>query len=347
MQHIGIFVQGLVRWRGYSLDSGCKMEIRKLLYKSKRSQGFTLVELLVVIAIIGILVALLLPAVQAAREAARRNNCLSNMKQISLAMMNHHDTFSRLPTDFYKSNPDWPRINPYIQILPFIEASVIAQLYDKTKSPSDPVNVVLFRNQDKVFQCPSDTPQQMIVAGDTGPDEPRDWKGNYAICYGSGANNQMQWNSDNPADTSLLRRGAFGFRKEVSFRKIIDGTSKTLMLGEMLQAPSFDVNGSRDRRGRIWVNNHIAYQFSAIFPPNAEDKDRTRCNEDNEPEIMPCTDINATATNNSYMLSRSRHPGGVQISFCDASARFVSDSIERDLWRAAATKAGEEVERID
>ena len=325
-----------------------------------KASGFTLVELLVVIAIIGILVALLLPAVQAAREAARRNNCLSNFKQISLAMINHHDVFKRLPTDYYKPTDSAPAYTPYIQALPFIEASVIANLYNKNLSPSDPENVVLFRNADPIFFCPSDEPQQMIEAGDNGIAEPRDWKSNYGLNHGSDNYKEMGFDKSATQVANMsaaqradhndkkLLRGVFGWKEEISFRNITDGTSKTLMLVEMIQAPSIDEN-NQDRRGRIWVNNFGAYQVSTLGQPNSDLFDKTVCTTLVPPDpAIPCRRKNGASRNgDTYMLSRSRHPGGVQVSFCDGSARFVSDNVDLDTWKAVSTRSGEEPLTLD
>lgn len=320
------------------------MEFRLEQSNRCRTFGFTLVELLVVIAIIGILVALLLPAVQAAREAARRASCISNIKQLSLAMINHHDTFKRLPTDSYKANDSQKIQTPYVQFLPFIEGSVLAELYDPTVLAKN--NSELFSRQDPIFSCPTDTPQQMIVANDP---TPLDWKSNYGLNYGSAGYKDLGFggSTNNPEtdEKRELRRGSFGHKEQITFRKITDGTSKTLMINEMIQAPSFE-NNSIDRRARIWVPNFGAFQIMTLFSPNSSREDRTRCNPDVEPDMLPCTNLTGGQQNDPgqaiYMLARSRHPAGVQVSFCDGSARFVSDDIDLDVWKAASTRAGEE-----
>ncbi len=121
-----------------------------------RTRGFTLVELLVVIAIIGTLVALLLPAVQAAREAARRSQCTNNLKQLALAAHNFHDTNNKFPSSVRPAGlTPLPRIAGLTFLLPFIEQQAAYDLYDKTKNWHDVVNLPVTSNPIPVFTCPS------------------------------------------------------------------------------------------------------------------------------------------------------------------------------------------------
>ena len=135
------------------------------------SQGFTLVELLVVIAIIGILVALLLPTVQAAREAARRMSCSNNLKQIGLALHNYHDTYNSLPTGwadwtgFYSGTVQVRASHANVALLPFTEAGNLADRYDDHVPWDHPNNQPLATFMPEFYACPS-APQ----AGEVGPD---------------------------------------------------------------------------------------------------------------------------------------------------------------------------------
>ncbi len=129
-------------------------------------RGFTLVELLVVIAIIGILVALLLPAVQAAREAARRTQCTNNLKQLGLAAHNFHDTYNKLPSSIRPGGlTTAPRIAGLTFLLPFIEQNTIYEKYDQTVNWSHANNLPYTSMQIKGFQCPS-SPDPKRLDGD-------------------------------------------------------------------------------------------------------------------------------------------------------------------------------------
>ena len=130
---------------------------------SCRQRGFTLVELLVVIAIIGILIALLLPAVQAARESARRTQCSNNLKQIGLALHVHHDQKKSLPSSIRPGGlTTAPRIAGLTLLMPFLEQQNIYSAYDQTKNWSDPINVPVTSTPVSSFQCPSSPEPQRL-----------------------------------------------------------------------------------------------------------------------------------------------------------------------------------------
>src|SRR3954465_7055791 len=116
-------------------------------------RGFTLVELLVVIAIIGILVALLLPAIQSAREAARRTQCINNMHQLGLAHTMHHNAFQYLPVDV-NAQKGQPML--YLQMLPFMEGSIIKDAYNFTQNATSDYNLALLSREEPMLRCPSD-----------------------------------------------------------------------------------------------------------------------------------------------------------------------------------------------
>lgn len=284
-----------------------------------RRRAFTLVELLVVIAIIGILIALLLPAVQAAREAARRAKCLNNLKQLGLALQMHHDAMGHLPVE--PRNSGGQDVMIMLQLLPYMEGSNLADLYDDSKKPSQ--QTVLFSHEEPMFMCPSDQSYIMVTAADGAGDR----KGNYGISFGFGNLGQLR--------ADIERRGPWWMGKEISFRRVTDGASNTMIMMEMIQIPS---EGTlNDRRARIWVNNSAAYQLSTIFPPNSDAKDVTRCDPANDEEFAPCQRKNSNYTDDAILSSRSRHTGGVMVSFCDGSATFEADDIDIDVWRAQST----------
>lgn len=300
-------------------------------------RGFTLVELLVVIAIIGILIALLLPAVQAAREAARRSQCANNLKQIGVAMHNYHDIYKTLPVGAYSCC--WGTWK--VAILPYIEQLNLRQLYvdyNKYGFPVDnaryshPINRHAVTTRISTYQCPSDTPNPNIFIAHITSD-------NYAVNYGNtGLGQQSNLNG--------VRFGGAPFKDSGShtsdaiayaFRDIPDGLSNTLMVAEVQQGVG------RDLRGFSWWGD--ASGFEAYLPPNSflPDVIYTPFYCSNHPEYnLPCIGT-PTATQPSMYAARSRHPAGVQVVSCDGAGHFVSDSISLIVWQMASTAHGAEM----
>ena len=338
--------------------------------KNAVAAGFTLVELLVVIAIIGVLVALLLPAIQAAREAARRSQCTNNMRQLGIAMQNYHsgnksfppgDLGYRNPTNIGASrvvnNPSQPGFIPFtpnvVFLLPFLEESTRFNAYDRKLDWDAQPRAVLEQITGTLptYQCPSDEGQRMLVTTSGGGSSSKDLgdhKGNYGVCWGS-VNFMDQYdqsimpgeNNQNLFTAVDHYRAPFGTGWGARIAQITDGTSNTLAMMEMLQAPSED--GKVDRRARIW--NHLAgtYQISTSLTPNSESNDKSGCV--NRPEMgLPCS---STGPENAASLgSRSRHPGGVQVVMCDASAHFVADGIDPIVWKSLSSIDGGEVAQL-
>jgi prepilin-type N-terminal cleavage/methylation domain-containing protein/prepilin-type processing-associated H-X9-DG protein len=300
-------------------------------------RGFTLIELLVVIAIIAVLIGLLLPAVQKVREAANRGKCLNNLKQIALAMHHYHDAHRTLPEGM--SPLGWGHGTWQGLILPHLEQDNVARLYrgyanrdgtgDTYYSAANVRDVTGLRFV--ALTCPSDTP----AAGQT-------WGGcsyhNYAVNYGNTALEEI----GEPTYTMEEYNGVpflgapFYMGKPQRLTDIGDGTSQTLLAAEVVQGQRHDL------RGLTWWGPGGG--FETYLRPNDTNPDvvwydRSWCDSDppNPPWGLYSGDPKRT------FAARSRHVGGVQVSFCDGSARFIADAIDPGVWRALGTANGGEV----
>jgi prepilin-type N-terminal cleavage/methylation domain-containing protein/prepilin-type processing-associated H-X9-DG protein len=320
----------------------------------RSSAGFTLVELLVVIAIIGILVALLLPAVQAARESARRAQCTSNLKNIALALHNYHDSKKEFPAAIrYPANTNYDPLtdtrlfwNWAIDILPYIEESTLAsslkidaatRLY--ATSGTD-INIEERGAEIPVMLCPSDIGRGNLFQGSGG-----NWgRGNYGYNSFEFWPNSGVWKTffTDPLVRELynFNIGMGGFddgdnRQVLNFNKMTDGSTKTIMLAEMRVGV-----GPRDRRG-VWAlgmcgsNMHCRH---AGYPIN----DCAGYNDDiyKPDEILAdggslsallsdCMGIDTNVNASGQSTVRSRHTGGANVAMADASVRFLGDFIDQ------------------
>ncbi|QDU56676.1 Fimbrial protein precursor [Aeoliella mucimassa] len=314
--------------------------------------AFTLVELLVVIAIIGILVALLLPAVQAAREAARRSACQNNVKQLSLAVLNFESQYGRLPEGALGRPPKdvnhaYPQVQPRTPfiafIFSFIEQNERADLWDPDKDSYS--QDIATHGPLAVMHCQSD--QQILYP------TKQDAKGNYGINWGEWTYGQQL--APDPTDrTQVIDKtkpyAPFWLEYGANIAHITDGTSNTLCMMEMRQAPTTDSGTPTfDRRGRIWNDDVSSYQITTRYEPNSTTPDFAAC-PSSASEVLrmaedgiPCTSNPGNAANTGYMSARSLHPGGVMVSFIDGSSRFISDDIDLTVWRAYSTKSRGEV----
>jgi prepilin-type N-terminal cleavage/methylation domain-containing protein/prepilin-type processing-associated H-X9-DG protein len=328
--------------------------------------GFTLVELLVVIAIIGILVALLLPAIQAAREAARRAQCQSNIHNAALAVLNYESARKVLPNgmSFDQSKggsiqsmttnfgPNW-----IILVLPYMEEQALRDAFDPasftppyTLSISDPNqngrNYKARGTPIPVLLCPSDDFNRTPFGGYGG-----NWaRTNYAasagrdFIYGTYMNgpNSDPWSGSNPAlgHGYQCQRGVMGPNAGVELRQVKDGTSKTIMLGEIRAGIT-----QADGRGS-WALGHAGASLLAKYG-GGSDANGPNCPFSNSDDVVsdvgdstgvcgPRTNPQAIAENMSASSSqvfdqatvRSKHPGGVHVAMCDGSVQFITDDIE-------------------
>lgn len=293
-------------------------------------RGFTLVELLVVIAIIGILVALLLPAIQAAREAARRTQCSNNLKQLAVALHNYHDSYNSFPPAV---TGDGRRATWFLRIMPFVEMGTV---YDEINwTDSSPIwNRAVLRplmeTRFAAIMCPSDTKAESR--------KPRGFYANYMANFGT-----VRFYHPNIVVQGLSPNGDGVFYADsyTKFAGITDGTSNTLLLGEILISPaigdSFN-SGTYEARGCIWDGDSGGGVFSARAEPNTGTPDMfAYCKTSTDPywqAYTPCRGPAGGANIARHIAARSLHPGGVQVALADGSVRFISNTIES--WRPEA-----------
>lgn len=335
---------------------------------SRRRPGFTLIELLVVIAIIAVLIALLLPAVQAAREAARRIQCVNNMKQLGLAIHNYHDINGALPPGRIWNGTNWKTIFSgelnttwFCLMLPMFEQGNLANAFNFSLGSEGPfvgpfplgyiANSTVAGTKIAVFQCPSDRSITWnINPGYGGPLSAINvTKGNYVVSWGN-----TSWGQNlSGALSANYIQSAFGHRMNINLAAIIDGTSNTVFMGEVLQGGQYDV------RGLMWSSIPGGASFMTRFTPNSY-KDYLNITNggdwlNNDPSFgfctsdpvhqLPCT-ANASDSD-AFAGSRSRHPGGVNVVMGDGSVRFVKNTINAATWVALNTIAGSEVISAD
>jgi prepilin-type N-terminal cleavage/methylation domain-containing protein/prepilin-type processing-associated H-X9-DG protein len=284
-------------------------------------RGFTLVELLVVIAIIGILVAILLPAVQSARESARRTQCANNLKQMALAVHSYDNATGRFPSakDLQKRPAGVLASSAFVAILPYVEQQTMLSQFDFTLGPNQGTNFAVINQPVPLFVCPSMTTPRDIplpqCTGDVGAPS------SYAVSTGT-----MYF-----YDLNLVENGAiidallFGWTS-AGLISTADGASNTLLIGELDYGltnypdpcfPGQSLGGTT--------------QWSTGYPGVA----------------LGCT---AGVFNSHRLITgyrewptfRSEHPGGVNFVMADGSARFVATAINADTLDALATRAGGE-----
>ncbi len=315
-------------------------------------RGLTLVELLAVIAIIGVLLALLLPAVQSARESARRTACGNNFKQIALAMLAHHESLRVLPAGTQSTisgdlvgasitsspgSPCWFRDIAFntvgrapwsVMILPYMEQNDRYGLFNLTasfnglitdgdfniNSPAPPsANIAQQRNANPSFQCPSDRKAGTSVSGTAS------WHTNYVGVQGGGATTQCKAEHDH---STFFKNGVLYHNSKISMAHVRDGASNTLMVGEtsVLAGPSsawWAVSWASTVRIEPHANN-IPVSVSAASDP---------------------INVRPMPASFTYRSFSSAHRGGVFFALCDGSVQFFSDDVNLDVYRQMGQRA--------
>jgi prepilin-type N-terminal cleavage/methylation domain-containing protein/prepilin-type processing-associated H-X9-DG protein len=315
----------------------------------RRLLGFTLVELLVVIAIIGLLVSLLLPAVQTAREAARRMSCTNNLKQVGLAIHNYHDALGRFPSA-YVANTRHPSRDPDTfdgpqgfgwgaLILPYLEQGSLQQQFD--------LNVACWHNKNanaagqklKIFLCPTATGNLTPIFDVKDEDErvlARFSRSNYI----ANAGQEEGWGDDQFEDYSHISDGPLYRNSRTRVADVTDGLSQTVFIGEHSSVLS----------NKTWVGVVPGAMVCANdpnkFPITECDFAATLVNVHSGPavgEIDPVTGFAPIHPPNSPLCHvcqmYSEHPSGSNVLLGDGSVRFVSMFIHQPTWAALSSRA--------
>jgi prepilin-type N-terminal cleavage/methylation domain-containing protein/prepilin-type processing-associated H-X9-DG protein len=341
----------------------------------RNRRAFTLVELLVVIAIIGVLIALLLPAVQKAREAANRTSCKNNLKQLGLALHNYESTTKLFPPAF-KSNQDadpifaglpayffsWSalaQLNPYLEQTNIYNAMDLKQpIYVPPLFNISPANQFAVQQIVPTFLCPSDKMEPVSVAYG----EPIIGPTNYAVCLGTGTTN-----GGPPFGSPWKADGMFQAKKANKIASITDGLTHTVAMSESLLG-----DGDESAFGPIPGDPQLVYAYTGFGTPlndsncansnlwNVENRrgfmwasGEIRCASYNHyytpnAKIYDCISNDLTVgeamfTAIGFRAARSRHPGGVNVLLGDGSVQFMTDNVDLATWRAISTRSGAEV----
>jgi prepilin-type N-terminal cleavage/methylation domain-containing protein/prepilin-type processing-associated H-X9-DG protein len=340
----------------------CAFTSKTFHRRSATRTGFTLVELLVVIAIIGVLVALLLPAIQAAREAARRSSCSNNLKQLGLALQNYHDARKAFPYADVQSpsavsvtyavttanqGPNW-----VVAILPFIEGGNVITLYNKAAFWMDAGANASFRSSNLPFMiCPSDSFAPVPFNGyntatTNGPQS--NWGRG---CYGANASVYYASHACETAavwNGNINGKGVMANNVSLSMKQITDGTSKVVALGELRADPS--PSGCRGVWGFplgasvLWCFGGSNYdQGSNNFYTGGPNWAGTAtgsagdtvsgCAQGITTQQLYALGMGCQNNNNNDIIGpKSQHPGGLQTVFCDGSVHWIDDSIQVGAW---------------
>jgi prepilin-type N-terminal cleavage/methylation domain-containing protein/prepilin-type processing-associated H-X9-DG protein len=321
-----------------------------------RRSGFSLVELLVVIGIIGVLTALLIPAVQSSRAAASRSSCANNLRQLAIAAQNHESALGYFPAGSvakeFAAEPTaaWTfyRWSALAMLTPYLENTAAFNSLDLSvplygsNFEVRPENVEAVKTWVAEFLCPSD--ELRMLSEDFAPTS-------YAACAGTGAN------GGTPRDTD----GIFFINSQLRVSQLTDGTSKTALMSESILGDPRPANHDpqteykfsflapltqalcsganqwnvTDPRGFAWVNGEFRCAlYNHHMAPNSS-----------TPDCMGVTiggSVQTRYTPYGWRTARSRHPGGVNVALADGSLQFVADLIDLDVWQALATIAGNE-----
>ncbi|QDU64816.1 Type II secretion system protein G precursor [Planctomycetes bacterium Pan216] len=306
-------------------------EEQNIVIRNKPSMvGFTLVELLVVIAIIGVLVSLLLPAVQQARESARRSMCTNNLKQLATSLHNYHDAHSVFPYG-RRGGATLDRETWFHRLLPYMDQTAIFDKYEEQNetycwhTSDDVISTVV-----PMLSCPSDPSSP----GFGGASTRMGFQGNYVGLNGNGI-----------ITHGSSAKGMFWSYSSVSLGNVLDGTSKTILASEVIVRGTQPVSGAWGAGGGYWGGSSGgSYAFTTLEPPNPLIPDVLYGCKDENLASAPCRSTGSYT--NPEIYARSLHPGGVNAALVDGTVIFVGNSIDADLFRALGTRAGGEITEL-
>jgi len=282
-----------------------------------RHRAFTLVELLVVIAIIGILIALLLPAVQAAREAARRSQCQNHLKQWGIALHSFHDTYKKLPAGGYPdvSGGFYRVMSGFVPLLPFVEQTTIYDKFDIRQNIAHANNAEALKQTVPIMFCPSrrgPTVTSNISRGD------------YAFSAG-GEGSHINTPNLEPSGTSTYFKGMFSQCDKVRFALITDGLSNTIAMGEKRIEEYRDASGTLIDGATVDYIDGPQYRWGYHATRNMK-----------SPLNRPLV---TSSWNDLDANFASRHPGGAHFLFGDGAVHFLSETINWDTYQNLANRA--------
>jgi prepilin-type N-terminal cleavage/methylation domain-containing protein/prepilin-type processing-associated H-X9-DG protein len=270
----------------------------------RRRPGFTLIELLVVISVIGILIALLLPAVQSAREAARRSTCQNHLRQLALGLHNYHDQHRCLPPGAIIRGPSQSTLSGWgwaAMLLPQLEQSALYRTCDFSRPTATGTNRPLIQSTLAIMRCPSDIAPDVIDCEITGYPDVKVAAGNYV------------------ASDALLSGLSC-----VRFGEVTDGLSRTLMLGERNTHPPIDGTLPYTSSWCGYIAESTTYVFAS------------------RPYISVTGERPINRSGSSPISFSSRHPGGAHFARADGSVAFIGDTIDADVLSALGTINGGE-----
>ena len=316
-----------------------------------RRSAFTLVELLVVIAIIGILVSLLLPAIQAAREAARRSACLNNARQLGIAAHNYHDALKKFPSSIRPAGlTSLPRIAGMTLLLPYFEEANLFKRYDQKENWSSAKNKPISATPIAILNCPS-TPDHDRLDG---LPEANPWTPDIAA--------PTDYSPTVSVDARLKTQGLVDFagdgtlkkNSNSKFKDVTDGTSKTILYAESAARPFlYHGNTRNDDVTKIRVNAGGWARPASDFSVDGSSYDGKTLP---GPCAMNCTngeDVGSAFPHSYYGTEGtseafSLHNGGAHFTFADGSARFINDQISiREFARLVTRNGGEMTPTLD
>lgn len=331
--------------------------------KNCPQSGFTIIELLVAIAIIGLLIAILIPAVQQARLVARKAQCSNHLKQLGIAMHNYQEAHRVLPPGQFNymgddldhvTQPDGsisekgPARSCWMQqILPYIDQK---PLYDQLPFDSNlaarkwgtDLNVPIWTVV-PTLMCPNDPANPKVVTDQgTGPEDSEGFHGNYVMCAGNTEFSLADQGEVTGVGSGHNLNGMFYAISSTRFNEVTDGLSNTVMGGELIlnrdktEAANGGV-GARDVRGRYYNSYRGNGLFSTQFPPNSSVPDEVRNCQIPNP-VSPCN----TGADVIVQYARSYHAGGVNILMADGSVKFLNNSMSTEIFRALGSRAGKE-----